>query len=79
MHGLRLGEVAKGAEKMEQSAREKSIRREDQGEHISKKYGLWTTQEVEKDIVGCFGEPCRKEGKTGWRSPENVIQVDLGF
>jgi hypothetical protein len=24
-------------------------------------------------------EHCEKEGKIGWRSPENVGQVDLGF
>jgi hypothetical protein len=33
----------------------------------------------EKSTVRCFGAPCEKEGKTGWRSPENVGQVDLGF
>jgi hypothetical protein len=33
----------------------------------------------EKSTVGCFGAPREKEGKTGWRSPENVGQVDLGF
>jgi hypothetical protein len=27
----------------------------------------------------CFGEPRGKEGKTGWRSPKNMGQVDLGF
>jgi hypothetical protein len=32
-----------------------------------------------KTTVGCFGAPREKEGKTGWRSPENVGQVDLGF
>jgi hypothetical protein len=34
---------------------------------------------VEKATFGCFGELREKEGKTGWRSPENVGQVDLGF
>jgi hypothetical protein len=29
--------------------------------------------------TGCFGAPHGKEGKTGWRSPENMGQVDLGF
>jgi hypothetical protein len=27
----------------------------------------------------CFGAPHGKKGKTGWRSPENPGQVDLGF
>jgi hypothetical protein len=27
----------------------------------------------------CFGAPHEKEGKIGWRSPEKVGQVDLGF
>jgi hypothetical protein len=40
---------------------------------------LWTTQQAEKSTVGCFGAPREKEGKTGWRSPKNVGQVDLGF
>jgi hypothetical protein len=39
----------------------------------------WTTQQAEKSIVGCFGSLREKEGKTGWRSPENAGQVDLGF
>jgi hypothetical protein len=46
---------------------------------ISKEEGSWTCQQVEKSTVGCFGAPCEKEGKTGWRSPENMGQVDLGF
>jgi hypothetical protein len=33
----------------------------------------------EKSTIGCFGAPREKEGKTGWRSPEKVDQVDLGF
>jgi hypothetical protein len=33
----------------------------------------------EKATIGCYGEPCEKEGKTGWRSHENAGQVDLGF
>jgi hypothetical protein len=48
-------------------------------EHISKEDGSWTTQQEEKSTVGFFGAPRRKEGKTGWRSMENVGQVDLGF
>jgi hypothetical protein len=35
-------------------------------------------QEVEKTTIGCFGAPHKKEGKTGWQSPEKVDQVDLG-
>jgi hypothetical protein len=45
----------------------------------NKEEGSWTTQQVEKSIVGCFGAPHEKKGKTGWRSPENMGQVDLGF
>jgi hypothetical protein len=37
------------------------------------------SQQMEKDSIGCFGAPREKEGKTSWRSPENVGQVDLGF
>jgi hypothetical protein len=29
--------------------------------------------------IGCFGAPCEKEEKIGWKSPENMGQVDLGF
>jgi hypothetical protein len=32
-----------------------------------------------KKINECFGAPRGKEGKIGWRSPENAGQVDLGF
>jgi hypothetical protein len=45
----------------------------------SKEDRSWTTQQVEKSTVGCFGAPCNKEGKIGWRSPENMSQDDLGF
>jgi hypothetical protein len=72
-------EVSKRKEKMERSKRKKFIERGDQGRQISKKEGTWTNQLVEKDIVGCFGAPHEKEGKTGWRSLENTGQVDLGF
>jgi len=32
-----------------------------------------------KSIIGCFGSPHDEERKIGWRSPEKVGQVDLGF
>jgi hypothetical protein len=32
-----------------------------------------------KTTIGFFGAPHEKEGKTGWRIPENMGQVDLGF
>jgi hypothetical protein len=32
-----------------------------------------------KSTIGFFGAPRKKEGKTGWRSPENMSQVDLWF
>jgi hypothetical protein len=37
------------------------------------------TQKEEKSTIRCFGAPREKEGKTGWRSPENMGQIDLGF
>jgi hypothetical protein len=37
------------------------------------------TQKEEKSTIRCFGALCEKEGKIGWRSPENMGQVDLGF
>jgi GH18 family chitinase len=55
------------------------VGREDQGRQINKEDGSWTTQQAEKSTNGCFGAPRGKEGKTGWQSPENVGQVDLGF
>jgi hypothetical protein len=45
----------------------------------TKKEGSWKTQQVEKNTNRCFRTPCRKEGGIGWRSPENMGQVDLGF
>ena len=57
----------------------KSLDEEIEDEHISKEDGSWTTQQAEKSIVGFFGAPREKEGNTGWRSPENMGQVDLGF
>jgi hypothetical protein len=35
--------------------------------------------QLKKMTIGCFGAPREKEGKTGWRSPKKVDQVDLGF
>jgi hypothetical protein len=64
---------------MERSPREQAIRRGDRGRNINKEDGSWTTQQEEKATDRCFGAPRRKEGKKGWRSPENVGQVDLGF
>jgi len=55
------------------------VGREDRGRQRSKEDRSRTTQLVEKDINMCFGAPRGKEGKTGWRSPENMGQVDLGF
>jgi hypothetical protein len=37
------------------------------------------TQEVEKSSIRCLGAPRDGEGKTGWRSPERMGQVDLGL
>jgi hypothetical protein len=71
--------VVKEAEKKERSKGKLVVEREDQGRQINKEDGSWTTQQVEKDINECFGAPHGKEGKTGWRSPENTGQVDLGF
>ena len=45
---------------------DRSIRKRDQGQ-------------IKQTIVGCFGAPHEKEGKTRWQSPENTGQVDLGF
>jgi hypothetical protein len=53
-----------------------------ENESLNKKIkedGSWTTQQAEKFINGFFGAHRGKEGKAGWRSPENVGQVDLGF
>jgi hypothetical protein len=47
---------------------DRSARKMDHGQ-LSKK----------KSTIGCFGASHEKEGKTGWRSPENTSQVDLGF
>jgi hypothetical protein len=69
-------EVSKREEKTERS---KSLNEEIRDDKIRKKEGSWTTQQVGKATVGCFGAPCEKEGKTGWQSPENMGQVDLGF
>jgi hypothetical protein len=46
---------------------------------MSKEDGSWTNQQAEKSTIGCFGSLREKEGKAGWRSPENAGQVDLGF
>jgi hypothetical protein len=37
------------------------------------------TREVEKDNIRFLGAPQDEEGKTGWRSPERMGQVDLGL
>jgi len=72
-------EVSKGAEKKERSKGKWAVEREDQGRQINKEYGLWKTQQAEKVAEGCFGAPHGKEGMTGWRSLENMSQVDLEF
>jgi hypothetical protein len=56
-----------------------SIEREDQGRQINKKMDRGQLNKWKNPSTECFGAPRRKEGKTGWRSPENVGQVDLGF
>jgi hypothetical protein len=48
---------------------EKSARKKDNGK----------LNKQENTTIGCFGAPREKEGKTGWRSPQNAGQVDLGF
>jgi hypothetical protein len=67
--------VRKREEKMEQSKRNKSIGRGDQGWQIDKEEGSWTTQQAKEDVNRCFEAPCMKEGKIGWRSLENMGQV----
>jgi hypothetical protein len=64
---------------MERSKRKQVVGRGERGRHISKEDGSWMTYQAEKSTNRCFGAPRKKEGKTGWRSPENVGQVDLGF
>jgi hypothetical protein len=64
---------------MERSSKKKVVGRGDWGRYIRKEEGSWTTQQEEKVIDGCFGAPCKKEGKTGRQSPKNMGQVDLGF
>ena len=46
---------------------------------MNKEEGSRTTKKERKATIGCFGALCKKEGKTSWRSPEKVGQVDLGF
>jgi hypothetical protein len=48
---------------------DRSARKMDHGQLNKKKNPLLDALEA----------PREKEGKTGWRSPENVGQVDLGF
>jgi hypothetical protein len=71
--------VSRREEKTVQSERKQVVGREDRGQKISKEDGSWKTQQAEKAIVGFFRAPHEKEGKTGWRSPKNMGQVDLGF
>jgi hypothetical protein len=71
--------VNKKEKNMERSKRNQVVGRGDRGRQISKKEGSWTSQQEEKSTIGFFGAPHEKEGKTGWRSPENTGQVDLGF
>jgi hypothetical protein len=71
--------VVKEAENKEQSKRKQFVEREDRGGNINKEDGSRTTQQEKKFINKCFGTPHRKEGKIGWRSPEIMGQVDLGF
>jgi hypothetical protein len=40
---------------------------------------LRMNQEVEKDSIGRLGAPQDGEGKIGWRRPERMGQVNLGF
>jgi hypothetical protein len=50
---------------MEKRKKNLVIGREDRGRQSSKEDGLWTTQQVEKDINKCFVSPHGKEGSTG--------------
>jgi hypothetical protein len=45
----------------------------------TRKKDLGQLNKWKKSTVGCFGAPREEEEKTGWRSPEDVGQVDLGF
>jgi hypothetical protein len=65
----RRSEVRENESLNEKIEEDRSTRKMDRGQ-LSKQ---------EKSTNGCFGAPHGKEGKTGWRSPENVGQVDLGF
>jgi hypothetical protein len=71
--------VTKREEKMEGSKRKQVVGWREKGRQINKEDGSWMTQQAKKDTNRCFGAPRKKEGKIGWRSPENVGQVDLGF
>ena len=78
-------QIEEGSKWLKKKKRKKEVRenlvvgREDQGRQISKEDGSWKTQQVEKYTNGCFGALRGKGVRTGWRSPENAGQVDLGF
>jgi hypothetical protein len=57
----------------------KSLDEEIEEDRSTRKVDHGQLSKRKKSTGRCFGEPRGKEGKTGWRSPENVGQVDLGF
>jgi hypothetical protein len=60
----------KGSKSLDEEIKDdRSTRKKDHGQLSKRK----------NPLIGCFGAPREKEGKTGWQSPENTGQVDLGF
>jgi hypothetical protein len=71
--------VRKREEKMERSKRKKVLDEEIEEDKSTRKTDHGQLSKWKNPLGRCFGAPRRKEGKTGWRSPENMGQVDLGF
>jgi hypothetical protein len=57
----------------------KSLDREIEEDGSTRKMDLGKLSKQEKSNNGCFGAPCRKEGKITWQSLEDASQVGLGF
>jgi hypothetical protein len=70
--------VRRREEKMERSKRKQVIDEEIEDDRSTRKTDCGQLNKRKNPPLDAL-EHCEKEGKTGWRSLENMGQVDLGF
>jgi hypothetical protein len=71
--------VVKEVEKKEQSKGKELLNEKIKEDRSTRKMDHGKLSKWKKPSMECFGAPHGNDGKTGWQSPENMGQVDLGF